>query len=162
MRAALLTLAIAGLGITRVSAQTAPASRLAASLVRVFGPVTQVDTIAVPGGTVLRVSRGTAPLGFATVRNVLGKDQPITYLVAVDTTLTLLDVDVLVYREAYGGEVAYEPWRRQFRGKHPGDGLQVGREIRGISGATISVNAVTAGIRGTLADFATWRRAGAL
>jgi hypothetical protein len=111
---------------------------------------------------VLRVCGGETPLGYALVRNVMGKDQPITYLVAVDTALALLDVDILVYRESYGGEVAYEPWRRQFRGKHPGDGLEVGREIRGISGATISVNSVTAGIRRALADLAGWRKSGAL
>lgn len=92
----------------------------------------------------------------------MGKDQPITYLVAVDTALQLLDVDILVYREEYGGEVAYESWRKQFRGKRPGDGMQVGREIRGISGATISVNAVTAGIRKMLADLAGRRKAGVL
>jgi len=38
----------------------------------------------------------------------------------------------------------------------------VGREVRGISGATISVNAVTAGIRRSLANFAGWRKAGLL
>src|SRR2546427_6382509 len=54
---------------------------------------------------------------------------------------TLFRSDILVYREPYGGEVAYEPWRRQFRGKSTGDSLRVGKEIRSISGATISVHA---------------------
>src|SRR2546430_6011376 len=57
------------------------------------------------------------------------KDRPITFLVAIDPTDRLKDVDILVYREPYGGEVAYEPWRRQFRGKGAGDSLRVGREI---------------------------------
>src|SRR2546426_12204143 len=47
-------------------------------------------------------------LGFAAVGNVLGKDQPITYLVAIDPTDRLKDVDILVYREPYGGEVRSE------------------------------------------------------
>jgi hypothetical protein len=71
-------------------------------------------------------------------------------------------VDILVYREPYGGEVAYEPWRRQFRRKGPESSLRVGRDIQGISGATISVNAVTAGIRRAVADFAGWRGRGLL
>jgi hypothetical protein len=145
-----------------VCGQAVPPAKLTASLARLFGEGVRAESLSVDGEGVLRISRGDQLLGFAQVRNVKGKDQPITYLVAVDTALTLLDVDILVYREAYGGEVAYEPWRRQFRGKHPGDTLEVGRQIRGISGATISVNAVTAGVRQALARFASWHAAGRL
>jgi H+/Na+-translocating ferredoxin:NAD+ oxidoreductase subunit G len=67
-----------------------------------------------------------------------------------------------VYREPYGGEVAYDAWRRQFRGKSSDDALQVGRDIRTISGATISVNAVTLGVRRALNDLTQWHRTGAL
>src|SRR3989454_3657125 len=101
-------------------------------------------------------------LGFAAVGNVLGKDQPITFLVAIDPTERLKDVDILVYREPYGGEVAYEPWRRQFRGKSAGDSLRVGKEIRSISGATISVHAVTLGVRRMLAQLTVWHQSGAI
>ncbi len=71
-------------------------------------------------------------------------------------------MDILVYREPYGGEVAYEPWRRQFRGKTAADSLRVGREIRSISGATISVHAVTLGVRRLLADLTAWHQRGAI
>lgn len=149
-------------GVRPASAQLAPAKKVAASLERIFGSSLRIDSVTADTAVVLRVHSGNTLLGYATVRNAMGKDQPITCLVAVDTALALLDVDILVYREPYGGEVAYEPWRRQFRGKRPGDGLEVGREIRGISGATISVNSVTAGIRRALADLAGWRKSGAL
>ena len=145
-----------------LAAQSVPAKKLDASLQHLFGPGTAVDSLTVEGGAVLRISRADSLLGFAQVRQVCGKEQPITYLVALDSALTLKDVDVLVYREAYGGEVAYEPWRKQFRGRTPRDTLEVGRTVRGISGATISVNAVTQGIRQALADFARWRAAGLL
>jgi hypothetical protein len=163
MRRALLPVLVAlALGAHAGPAQSVPAKKVAASLGRIFGQGARSDTIRADAAIVLRVLRADTLLGYATVRDAMGKDQPITYLVAVDTSLALLDVDILVYRESYGGEVAYEPWRRQFRGKRPGDGLEVGREVRGISGATISVNAVTAGIRRTLADLAGWRKAGVL
>jgi Na+-translocating ferredoxin:NAD+ oxidoreductase RnfG subunit len=145
-----------------LAAQLAPPAKVAASLQRVFGPVTRVDSLAIDTALVLRVWNGDSLQGFARVRNVKGKDQPITYLVAVDSALRLRDVDILVYREAYGGEVAYEAWRRQFRGRGPDDPLEVGREIRSISGATISVNAVTLGVRRTVAELAEWRRVGRL
>ena len=116
----------------------------------------------VDSARVLRVSRGDSLLGFAQVVNVLGKDQPTTFLVAIDVADRLKDVDILVYRESYGGEVAYEPWRKQFRGHVAGDSLRVGKEIRNISGATISVHAVTLAVRRMLADLTAWHRSGAI
>jgi Na+-translocating ferredoxin:NAD+ oxidoreductase RnfG subunit len=112
--------------------------------------------------TVYRVERNDSVLGFAVVRQVKGKDQPITFLVATDSADRLKDIDILVYREPYGGEVAYEAWRRQFRGKSTDDPLAVGRDIRTISGATISVNAVTLGVRRALTDLTAWHRSGAI
>jgi transcriptional regulator of nitric oxide reductase len=144
------------------AAQAAPPAKLAASLRRVFGAGAHADTVHVGGADVLRVTRGDSLVGFAQVANVIGKDQPITFLVAVDSMGRLADVDILVYREPYGGEVAYNAWRRQFRGKTAADSLRVGREIRNISGATISVHAVTLGIRHVLADLARWRAQGAI
>lgn len=129
---------------------------------RIFGKGAGTAVVVIGADTVLRVTRGDSLLGFAVVRQVKGKDQPITFLVATDSTDRLRDIDILVYREPYGGEVAYEAWRRQFRGKSADDKLEVGRDIRSISGATISVNAVTAGVRRAVSDLATWHRTGAI
>jgi Na+-translocating ferredoxin:NAD+ oxidoreductase RnfG subunit len=139
-----------------------PSPKVAASVTRVFGAGAIATPVIVNADTVFRIARRDALLGFAVVRAVKGKDQPITFLVASDTADQLKDVDILVYREPYGGEVAYEAWRRQFRGKTASDTLEVGRQIRSISGATISVNAVTAGVRRALADLTRWHREGAI
>ena len=140
----------------------APPAKVVASVARIFGHGAVTTLVAANADTALRVTRGDSLLGFAVVRNVKGKDQPITFLVAIDPADHLKDVDILVYREPYGGEVAYESWRRQFRGKSAHDTLEVGRQIRSISGATISVNAVTAGVRRALADLTAWHRQGML
>lgn len=144
------------------AAQAAPPAKVIGSVRRVFGPDALIDSVRADSATVLRISHGGTLNGFAVVRNVKGKDQPITFLVAVSPDGLLRDVDILVYREPYGGEIAYEPWRRQFRGKGPDAPLAVGKDIRGISGATISVNAVTLAVRRTVADFARWRERGLL
>jgi len=156
-----VTLALAALLLT---AQTpaAPPAKVTASIARLFGPDARADTLRVDTVSVLRVSRADSLLGFAAIGNVLGKDQPITFLVAIDPADRLKDVDILVYREPYGGEVAYEPWRRQFRGKSAGDSLRVGKEIRNISGATISVHAVSLGVRRMLAQLTAWHQSGAI
>jgi transcriptional regulator of nitric oxide reductase len=154
----MILLFLAGLAL----AQGAPPAKVTASVRRIFGPATDVRLLPVGTDTVLRVARGDSLLGFAVVRNVRGKDQPITFLVAIDPADRLKDVDVLVYREPYGGEVAYDAWRRQFRGKSAADSLRVGREIRAISGATISVHAVTLGVKQLLADLTHWHQTGAI
>ena len=143
-------------------AQSAPPDKLAKSIERVYGDGAQADTVHVDSATVYRISRAGNLLGFAQVRNVKGKDQPITYLVAIDSASALKDIDILVYREPHGGEVAYDSWRKQFRGKTTAAPLQVGKDIKNISGATISSNSVTRGVKQTLADLTAWRTAGKL
>jgi Na+-translocating ferredoxin:NAD+ oxidoreductase RnfG subunit len=161
MTVAVLSAAAAGLAAP-AAGQSAPPAKLAKSIERVYGAGAQVDTLQVDSARVYRVSRGGALLGFAQVRNVKGKEQPITYLVATDSADALRDIDILVYREPYGGEVAYEPWRKQFRGKTTGAPLQLGKDIRNVSGATISSNAVTRSVRRALAELTAWHAAGKL
>lgn len=143
------------------SAQAGDA-RIQASIVRIFGPGAAGNHVRVDSADVVRITRRDSLLGFAQVREVQGKEQPITFLVAIDPGNHLKDVDILVYREPYGGEVAYESWRRQFRGRGAEAPLIPGRDIRSISGATISVNAVTVGVRLALRDLTQWREAGRL
>jgi Na+-translocating ferredoxin:NAD+ oxidoreductase RnfG subunit len=149
-----------GLLVGVARAQSAPPEKVAKSIERIFGAGTKVDTLKVDSASVLRISNAGALLGFAQVRNVKGKDQPITFLVAIDPLNVLKDVDVLVYREPHGGEVAYEPWRKQFRGKTVTAPLVVGKDIRNVSGATISSHSVTLGIRKALADLTAWHSSG--
>lgn len=146
----------------QIGAVAPPSPKVAASVQRVFGKGATATAVVINTDSAYRIVRSDSLLGFAVVREVKGKDQPITFLVATDTADRLKDIDILVYREPYGGEVAYEAWRRQFRGKSASDPLQVGRDIRSISGATISVNSVTLGVRRALNDLTTWHRSGAL
>jgi hypothetical protein len=148
----LVLVLVMALAAEPVLAQGAPPKKVAASIARLFGPEALADTVQVDGSPVLRIRTGLATEGFAVVRNVLGKDQPITFLVATDTAGALKDVDILVY----------EAWRKQFRGKTASDPLVIGRDVRSISGATISANSVTQGIRVALTDLARWKSEGRL
>jgi Na+-translocating ferredoxin:NAD+ oxidoreductase RnfG subunit len=89
-------------------------------------------------------------VGYGVVDDARGKEQPITYLLCVNPDCSVKDLEVLYYREAYGGEVQSETWLRQFIGKSPADQLHVGNDIMNISGATISTNAVTWGAKKVL------------
>ena len=155
-------MALSVLATSPLAAQSAPAEKVAKSIARVYGAGVHVDTVLVDSVPVYRVSQAGSLLGFAEVKNVKGKEQFITYLVAIDATGATRDIDILVYREPQGGEIAYEAWRKQFRGKTAADRLEVGKDIRNISGATISSNSVTRGVRQALAELTAWHAEGKL
>jgi Na+-translocating ferredoxin:NAD+ oxidoreductase RnfG subunit len=104
-----------------------------------------------PAIRVLQAVRGDSLAGLAVIDNARGKDQPITYLLITDRDLTVRALEILAYREAYGGEVRAGAWRRQFEGKTPGAALRPGKEIKTISGATISSRSITLAVRRQLA-----------
>lgn len=92
--------------------------------------------------------------GFFLVDAVIGKHDLISYAVALTADGKIRQVEILEYREAYGGEVRNAAWRSQFIGRSHGDPVQLGRDIRNISGATLSCQHVTDGIRRLLAVYA--------
>jgi len=63
-------------------------------------------------------------------------------------------LEILEYREAYGSEVRNPRWRAQFTGKQHGDSVRIGDGIQNISGATLSSEHLTDGIRRLLATYA--------
>lgn len=93
-------------------------------------------------------------LGWLFVDQVLGKHEMITYAVATDRAGTVLGIEILDYRETYGGEIRNPKWRQQFVGKRLGSALRLGGDIQNISGATLSSRHVTDGVRRLLATYA--------
>jgi Na+-translocating ferredoxin:NAD+ oxidoreductase RnfG subunit len=95
-----------------------------------------------------------ADTGYFFVDAVIGKHDLITYAVALDSNGRVREIEVLEYREAYGGEVRNARWRAQFVGRRFGDPVQVGRDIQNLSGATLSCQHLTDGVRRILATYA--------
>jgi len=89
--------------------------------------------------------------GTAVIAEERGKYRPITFMAGVDTALRIVDARVLVYRESRGGEVQRTRFLKQYPGKSLSDPIRINRDIINITGATISVNALNAGIRKVLA-----------
>jgi Na+-translocating ferredoxin:NAD+ oxidoreductase RnfG subunit len=97
--------------------------------------------------------KGGEPLGYATVTNEKGRKRNITFMVVLDSSGIVKSVDLLVFRESQGYEIENPRWREQFIGKTLKDPLMVKRDIRNISGATMSSRAVTKGVKKVLAVF---------
>lgn len=85
--------------------------------------------------------------GIGVIDNVIGKSMPITFLVIFDKAGNIKHTEIIKYREPYGGGVQNSAWNKQFEGKDSTSSFKVGKEIQSISGATISVNSVTKGIK---------------
>jgi hypothetical protein len=94
-----------------------------------------------------RAETGGRVLGFFIFDRVIGKHLYIDYSVALDPAGRVRQVDILAYRESYGGEIRSPSWLAQFVGKSSASPLQVGNDIRNISGATLSSHHVTEGVK---------------
>ena len=88
--------------------------------------------------------------GYALVQNTIGKHKPMTYMVGVDNTGHVLNVELLVFREARGSEVRTKRFNVQYEGKMASDPVRLNKDIINISGATMSVRSMTAGIKRVL------------
>ncbi|MCB0742546.1 MAG: FMN-binding protein, partial [Ignavibacteriae bacterium] len=86
---------------------------------------------------------------YAILDNVIGKVQPITFLVIYDSNFAISDFQIIKYREEHGGEVQNESWRNQFIGKRANSEFTINENIDGITGATISVKSLIKGINKT-------------
>ena len=95
---------------------------------------------------VWKISESDSLVGVAILDNVLGKSLPITYLTCFNMDGQLINAHIVKYREDYGYEVGNRRWLNQFLGLDVSSDYKVGKNIDGISGATISVNSVTRGI----------------
>jgi electron transport complex protein RnfG len=94
---------------------------------------------------------GETRLGHVVIDQVIGKHDFITFAVGISSSGRVNGVEILSYREVYGGEIRNERWRRQFVGKKRGDALRFPLDIKNITGATLSCRHVTEGVRRVLA-----------
>ncbi|MBI3323792.1 MAG: FMN-binding protein [Candidatus Omnitrophica bacterium] len=88
--------------------------------------------------------------GYAIVTDEVGKFHDITFMVGVTPQGRVKRVDVLVYRESRGGEVRLRRFLRQFDGKSLRDPIRPNRDVINITGSTLSVRAVSRGVRKAL------------
>jgi len=110
----------------------------------------QLAGIGAPAGwspKIWQVRSETRELGWFAVDQVIGKSEQITYSLALAPDGAVLALEVLDYREAHGGEIRLAGWRRQFVGKTAADPVELNRDIRNISGATLSCRHVTEGVQ---------------
>jgi len=88
--------------------------------------------------------------GYAVLQETIGKHRPITYMVGVTPEGTVSHVEILVYRESKGSEVRMKRFNAQYEGKTLLDPIRINKDILNITGATMSVRSVSAGVKRAL------------
>jgi Na+-transporting NADH:ubiquinone oxidoreductase subunit C len=99
------------------------------------------------------VKTGDRLAGYFIIDEVYGKHEFITYAVALEADGRVRQIEVLVYKESYGYEIRNSAWRAQFIGKKSGDPLTLDKDIKNISGATMSCRHVSEGVKRLLATY---------
>jgi Na+-translocating ferredoxin:NAD+ oxidoreductase RnfG subunit len=105
-------------------------------------------------GRVWKAEAGGRIAGYFIFDRVIGKHLYIDYAVALTPGGAVHSVEILQYRESYGGEIKNQSWLAQFVGKTRSSPLEINGDIRNISGATLSSTHVTEGVKRVLAAYA--------
>ncbi len=88
--------------------------------------------------------------GYAMIINEVGKDQYITFIVALTPEFKVSRVALMIFRETRGWEVQDARFSNQFKNKTSKDRLLIGADIVGITGATLSARAFCRGTKKAL------------
>lgn len=89
--------------------------------------------------------------GWFIVDEVLGKHEFITYAIGLEPDGSVRQIEIMDYRETYGGEIRDAQWRQQFVGKTGRSTLKLDVDVQNISGATLSCRHITDGVKRILA-----------
>ena len=102
----------------------------------------QAKTILKHGFRGLRVRYWASASRTVWILDEIGKDLPISIGVVIAND-QIQDISVLAFRESRGGEIRYPFFTNQFLGSQLTKNLTLNKNIDGITGATLSVRAMT-------------------
>jgi hypothetical protein len=136
-------------GASEVQARTVPATDELRQRIR--EALGRLPSYWEPDYQIFTVKRDQALVGFVVIVEEIGKHRPITFAAAINPDASVHDLAVLAYREAYGGEVREQRFLKQYQGKTLAAPLMPYRDIKNISGATLSVEATGRAARKAIA-----------
>ncbi|PHR92580.1 MAG: Na(+)-translocating NADH-quinone reductase subunit C [Robiginitomaculum sp.] len=77
---------------------------------------------------------------------IIGKHENIDIAVGIDEKGQIKGIEVLEYRESYGHQIINPKWMAQFHGRDSSKVLKLDKQIKNISGATLSCRHITDGV----------------
>lgn len=111
--------------------------------------LSQMDASFIPDNFI-KIIKDQKHLGYFYFGKAPSKADEFDFVVIFDDQLIIKKIKILAYREDIGGEISSKRWLRQFNGLNKSDQLKFGKDIKGISGATISAQAMTKAVNDLL------------
>ena len=97
-----------------------------------------------------KISSGEDLVGYFYYGKALSKVDEFDFVVIFDYNLIIKKIKILAYREDYGGEISSKRWLSQFNDLTIEDTIAYKKEIKAISGATISAISMTKAVNNLL------------
>lgn len=94
-------------------------------------------------GHLFKVMSEEVMKGYVYVQQAPSMKDVFDYAVLFDADLNVINAKVLIYREQHGRQIGARRWLKQFFGMTTADTPELGVNVDGISGATISVTSMT-------------------
>ncbi len=116
------------------------------TLVDHWSSVTDSVGLAGKGDRVFKVSGEAGKEGYILQTSAYGRYDKFDYTVLYQEDLVVLHIRITTYRSSHGAAVSSKSWLRQFRG-YGGETLELGKEIDGVSGGTISAGSLVKDIQ---------------
>lgn len=111
-------------------------------------PSLDVNTSGRPGRTTVRqIKNDNLILGYSIDAELKTRSGLFTILLLLDEKLRIKNTHVTSYPWKRGKDITRPAFTEQFKGKGPDDPIMIGKDIDSITGATISSNAMTNGIK---------------
>lgn len=85
-------------------------------------------------------------VGYLVISSAMGRFEEFDFMIVYNADLTLIDLNILVYRSEYGYQVSSRGWLKQFLHHPAGTNYIYGQNIDAISGATFSGKSLTSDI----------------
>lgn len=94
-------------------------------------------------GHLFKVMSADLHVGYVYVDEAPSMKDVFDYAVLLDTDIKVVNAKVLIYREQHGRQIGTRRWLKQFMGMSVEDKPELGVNVDGISGATISATSMT-------------------
>lgn len=94
-------------------------------------------------GHLFKVMSADQHVGYVYVDEAPSMKDVFDYAVLLDTDIKVVNAKVLIYREQHGRQIGTRRWLKQFMGMGVDDKPELGVNVDGISGATISATSMT-------------------
>jgi|SRR5690554_1424420 len=113
---------------------------------------TEKNSVSKLSNNLFKVNSAGKFVGYIYASQAPSQDEVFDYLVVFNPKLEIAKAKVLIYREQHGRQIGSVRWLNQFEGMTVEDNLSLGKNIDGISGATISANSMTVAVSNLLSS----------